>query len=77
MIETIFMLATVWSALKITLWIFLGIGLFYAIFMIGTAIGGLEFIGKFFGTLYFLFWAAIIFGIIFLIVFGIQSMFGI
>jgi len=77
MLETLCVLATAGSALKITGWIFLGIIAFYATIMAVSHYGGLEGIVKFFGTCWVLFWIAIVFGIVFLAVLGIQSLVGV
>ena len=76
MLETLFILASVGSALKVTGWIFLGIIAFYATIMIIDRFWGLEGIVGFFGTLYVLFWAFLIFAAVFLIILGIQALAG-
>jgi hypothetical protein len=77
MLETLFILASAGSALKVTGWIFLGIIAFYATIIAIDHFCGLEGIIKFFGTIWALFCIAIFFGVVFLVVLGIQALAGV
>ena len=77
MLETLCILASVGSALKVTGWIFLGIIGFYVILMTLDHFCGLEGMIKFFATIFVLFWGFVIFAVIFLIILGIQALAGV
>jgi len=77
MLETLFILASAGSALKVTGWIFLGIIGFYAAIVTIDHFQGLEGVIKFFVTIWFLFWVAVAFVVMFLVVLGIQAMAGV
>ena len=76
MLETLFILASAGSALKVTGWIFVGIIALYATVMTIEHFWGLEGIIGFFATIWFLFWVAIAFGAVFLVILGIQALSG-